>query len=72
MEIINNYKEVIMTLILILLSLLLVVFFKSFIGTIMAIIVLITILNFKEKRLLDWTFIIFLVILLGYSIYLFI
>jgi hypothetical protein len=71
-EIINNYKEVIMTLILILLSLLLVVFFKSFIGTIMAIIVLITILNFKEKRLLDWTFIIFLVILLGYSIYLFI
>ena len=72
MEIINNYKEVIMTLILILLSLLLVVFFKSFIGTIMAIIVLITILNFKEKRLLDWTFIISLVILLGYSIYLFI
>ena len=72
MEIINNYKEVIMTLILILLSLLLVVFFKSFIGTIMAIIVLITILNFKEKHLLDWTFIMFLVILLGYSIYLFI
>ena len=72
MELINNYKEVVMTLILILLSLILVVFFKSFIGTVMAIIVLITILNFKEKRLLDWTFIIFLVILLGYSIYLFI
>ena len=72
MELINNYKEVVMTLILILLSLLLVVFFKSFIGTIMAIIVLITILNFKEKRVLDWTFILSLVILIGYSIYLFI